>query len=303
MPSWNDLLLQIKQSPNSLDAIRRGQLRKFQEYRGRNLICYYSGWLDKPNIPVSFFSINDSDVHSFMCVLKGMDKTKGLDLFLHTPGGSLATTKKIVDYLRSLFGPNIEVFVPHLAMSGGTMIACASKLIHMGKHSSLGPTDPQVFGTSAYSVQKVFRKVEEVIKEKNIAQAQIWMSLIQKYHPSFVVECSRAIEFSKRTMKKWIMEGEMFSENEKEQKAQDIVKNFNDEKIYENIPHDVQIGPNECIEKGLKINELENPGNKKLQEYALSIHHAYMITLSSSPVYKIVENHEGVAKCNVLSSG
>ena len=45
------------------------------------------------------------------------------------------------------------------------------------------------------------------------------MSLIQKYHPSFVVECDRVIEFSKEIMKTWITEGEMFSKNEKVDKA------------------------------------------------------------------------------------
>ena len=303
MPSWNDLIQKIKNNPNSLDNIRRDQLKKFQQYRKRNLICYYSGWLDKPNMPVSFTSINDSDIHSFMCVLKDLDKNSGLDLFLHTPGGSLSTTKKIVDYLKSLFGSDIEVFVPHLAMSGGTMIACASKLIHMGKHSSLGPTDPQFFGLSAYSVQKVFKEVQSAISKKDAALSQIWMNLIQKYHPSFVIECNRVIEFSKEIMKNWILEGDMFPENERKKKAKRIVENFNDEKIYEKVPHDIQFNSKECAEKGLKINKLEDTQNKELQEYVLSIHHTYMITFSFSPAYKIVENHNGIAKCNILPTG
>ena len=42
-----------------------------------------------------------------------------------------------------MFKLNIEVFVPMTAMSAGTMIACMSRKIHMGKQSSLGPIDPQ----------------------------------------------------------------------------------------------------------------------------------------------------------------
>jgi ClpP class serine protease len=75
-----------------------------------------------------------------------MDRSKGLDLILHTPGGDMAATESLVDYLRQMFGKDIRAIVPQIAMSGGTMIALAWKEILMGKHSNLGPIDPQFSG-------------------------------------------------------------------------------------------------------------------------------------------------------------
>ncbi|MGI9255495.1 MAG: SDH family Clp fold serine proteinase [Salinispira sp.] len=97
------------------------------QYTGRNVIVYYSGWLQKPNAPDS--EVNDSDKNRFMAVIHGLERDKGLDLFLHTPGGDIAATESLIDYLRAIFDDDIRVFIPQLAMSAGTMIACAAKVI------------------------------------------------------------------------------------------------------------------------------------------------------------------------------
>ena len=68
---------------------------------------------------------------------------KELDLILHSPGGSLEAAEQIVTYLRSKYD-NIRAIVPQNAMSAATMIACACDEIMMGKHSALGPIDPQI---------------------------------------------------------------------------------------------------------------------------------------------------------------
>lgn len=46
-----------------------------------------------------------------MNALYGIDKTKGLDLILHTPGGDLAATQSIVDYLYTFFNGDVRVIV------------------------------------------------------------------------------------------------------------------------------------------------------------------------------------------------
>ena len=92
--------------------------------------------------PPSFVSIGEEDTHALMEVtadLEGPD----LDLILHSPGGSPEAAEAIVSYLRSRFS-HIRVIVPQLAMSAATMISCAADEILLGKHSFLGPTDPQI---------------------------------------------------------------------------------------------------------------------------------------------------------------
>src|SRR5271156_1801853 len=88
-----------------------------------------------------------------MSVIHGLDRSKGLDLFLHTPGGDMAATESLIDYLRQMLGRDIRAIVPQIAMSGGSMIACACKEIVMGLQSNIGPFDPQIGGMPAQATK------------------------------------------------------------------------------------------------------------------------------------------------------
>jgi len=71
MPNWNDLLDEIKASGSTLDIIRRKYLEKLNNLTGRNVIIYYSGWLQKYNLLVPGlidigFMLNDGDKIGFM---------------------------------------------------------------------------------------------------------------------------------------------------------------------------------------------------------------------------------------------
>jgi ClpP class serine protease len=103
----------------------------------------------------------------FMTVINKLDRSLGLDLILHTPGGEINATEALVNYLRYAFDGNIRALVPHQAMSAGTMIALACKSIVMGAHSSLGPIDPQVGGAPAHGILEEFRKAQETFKNNH----------------------------------------------------------------------------------------------------------------------------------------
>jgi len=139
MANWSDILSEIDNGSN-YDLVRRKYLKKLSSHTKRNVIAYYSGWLQKQNFPAETM-VNDSDKNGFMSAIDKLDISKGLDLILHTPGGDTAATESIVYYLKSKF-KDIRVFVPQLAMSAGTIIACAANEIWMGQHSSLGPNRP-----------------------------------------------------------------------------------------------------------------------------------------------------------------
>ena len=102
MPNWNEVILEIQQeqkkSPNlnPLDTVRGKYLKKVSEIFGRNTIAYYSGWLQKPLAAGT--AVGDKDKSGFMLTINKLDRTKGLDLILHTPGGDIAATESIVDY-------------------------------------------------------------------------------------------------------------------------------------------------------------------------------------------------------------
>jgi len=140
MPNWEQVIKEVNSIPNAHDSVRRKYLNIMYQYTGRNVITYYSAFIQKQGI--SGTGIEDSDKNAFMQTSHGLNRNLGLDLILHTPGGNVAATESLVYYLKSLFGNDIRVFVPQIAMSAGTMISLAAKEIVMGKQSNLGPIDP-----------------------------------------------------------------------------------------------------------------------------------------------------------------
>jgi ClpP class serine protease len=161
------LLEQVQRAGTTFDIVRRSHLAQMFNKTKRNVIIYYSGWLQKPflrSVPNARLDINDSDKDGFMAVIHGMDRNLGLDLFLHTPGGESAATESLVDYLRAMFGNDVRAIIPHLAMSAGTMIACSCNKIIMGKHSSLGPIDPQLLGLPAHGIIEEFERARREIR-------------------------------------------------------------------------------------------------------------------------------------------
>src|SRR5690606_6533378 len=102
MPNWNQLLNELKASGSTQDVLRRKYLAELHGLTGRNTILYYSGWLQKQQPGNPHYRVHDADKTGFMTVVHGLDRSLGLDLFLHTPGGDLAAAESLINYLRSL---------------------------------------------------------------------------------------------------------------------------------------------------------------------------------------------------------
>ena len=225
-----------------------------------------------------------------MLTIHNLDRSKGLDLFIHTPGGSVAATESFVDYLRQMLGYDIRAIVPQLAMSAGTMIACSTKEILMGAHSNLGPVDPQINGFAAYAVIGEIERAFSDITANNL-RALVWNPILSRYTPGFVQQCHWAIQRS-RDMVKEFLKSNMLSdlpESEREIVAMRIVRRLTEESSDKG--HDKHIPLSECQDIGLKVRVLENKSDKILQDLVLTIHHCFMFTLSNTPVFKIIENH------------
>lgn len=80
MPTWHSLLNEIKARGSTFDVVRRERLKSLSEVTGRNVIIYYSGWLQKPKVPGT--QVTDADKNGFMTVIHGLNRSKGLDLIL-----------------------------------------------------------------------------------------------------------------------------------------------------------------------------------------------------------------------------
>ncbi len=104
---------------------------------------------------MKYIDINDSEE-----ILRAIDMTDPdvpVDLVLHTPGGLVLAATQIARAIHKHPG-KVTVFVPHYAMSGGTLIGLAADEIVMSPHAVLGPVDPQLGQYPAASILKVVQQ-------------------------------------------------------------------------------------------------------------------------------------------------
>ena len=137
------------------DTQRTDLLKRFEKERGSRVISLIHRQESTSVLGVavnSHISIEDSEA-----VLRAIRLTppeQPIDLILHTPGGLVLASEQIAKALVDHKG-KVTVFVPHYAMSGGTMIALAADEIVMDVNAVLGPVDPQIGGMPAGSIVNV----------------------------------------------------------------------------------------------------------------------------------------------------
>ena len=302
MPNWHDILGEItskrSEANSAVDIVRREYLSQLHKYTGRNIIAYYSGWLSKPGIRGT--EINDEDKNGFMLSVHRLERKRGLDLILHTEGGSIAATESIIHYLRQMFGPDIRAIVPQIAMSAGTMLACSCKSIVMGKQSNLGPIDPHFNGIPAQGVLDEFNEALKQIKE-DPDTLNLWALIIGQYAPTFLRQCKNIVDWSEGLVRKEL-ESIMFADypkGKRDKLINGIINSLTDDK--KTKTHGKHIHIEECKKMGLVIEQLED--DDKFQDLVLTVHHCFIHTLMNTAAHKIIENHLGTALVKMGSPG
>ena len=101
--------------------------------------------------------IDLNDAEDVLDAIRRTPRNKPLEIMLHTPGGLVLPALQIARAIKAHPG-RTTVFVPHYAMSGGTLIALAADEIVLSDHAVLGPIDPQIGGLPAASVVRVTKE-------------------------------------------------------------------------------------------------------------------------------------------------
>src|SRR6267378_400427 len=157
-----------------LEAARLRLLNQFERKRKSRVIAlvHRQETMSLLGFPIMrYIDVNDSE--EVLRAIKLTDPAMPIEMIVHTPGGLVLAAGQIAHALRR-HRAKVTVFVPHYAMSGGTLISLAANEIVMDANAVLGPVDPQLGEAPAASILSVLeRKKPEDIEDKTFILADV----------------------------------------------------------------------------------------------------------------------------------
>ena len=168
------VLLQVFGGGDTTQKKRDMLLDQFQSERKSRVIALIHRQESQSILGVQVSShINVEDSEAVLRAIRLTPDDQPIDLILHTPGGLVLAAEQIAKALVERKG-KVTVFIPHYAMSGGTLIALAADEIVMDRNAVLGPVDPQIGEMPAASILQVLKiKKPEHISDETLMMADI----------------------------------------------------------------------------------------------------------------------------------
>jgi ClpP class serine protease len=149
------IVVQQLSGPLRIAAARESLLDQLQQDRASRVIAmiHREETVSLFGVPVSS-SIGIEDSEAVLRAIRLTPPDQPIDLILHTPGGLVLAAEQIALALLERTA-KVTIFVPHYAMSGGTLLALTADEIVMDPHAVLGPVDPQIGDMPAASIIKL----------------------------------------------------------------------------------------------------------------------------------------------------
>ena len=264
-------------------------LQRLEAATGRDAVLYYSAWQQWPGPSpgvAARLALDDSDKTALMAVCRGLGDGRGLDLLLHTPGGDLAASESLISFLRARFGQDIRAVVPQIAMSAGTILACACREIVMGPYSNIGPFDPQIGGTlPAHAVVEEFAAAAAEI-DIEPARAALWEPILRKYPIGLVSKARRAIEMADDVVSAALGSGMFRDDPDAEAKIDRIVKTLGSYAITK--MHGRHIERSTARDLGLAVTDLE--ADPAVEDAVLALHFHVLDEFESGRTLKLIQS-------------
>ena len=146
---------------------------QFQSERKSRVIALIHRQENQSILGVQFSSYIDiEDSEAVLRAIRLTPDDQPIDMILHTPGGLVLAAEQIAKALSEHKG-KVTVFIPHYAMSGGTLIALAAAEIVMDRNAVLGPVDPQIGDVAASSILKVVELKKENASDETLMMADM----------------------------------------------------------------------------------------------------------------------------------
>ncbi len=141
-----------------LEAARLRVMRRLEKKHGSRVITMIHRQESRSLLGIPFMKFIDmEDSESVLRAIRMTPPDVPIDFIIHTPGGLVLAAKQIA-YALMKHPAKVTVFVPHFAMSGGTLISLAADEIVMDENAVLGPVDPQLGQMPAASIMSVLEK-------------------------------------------------------------------------------------------------------------------------------------------------
>lgn len=155
---WLLLLLSALQpilQQKLLEATRQRLMAQIEKQRNSRVVVlmHRQETMSLLGFPVMRY-ISIEDAEQVNRAIQMTDPETPLDIVVHTPGGLMLAALQIARAIQQ-HPAKVTVVVPHLAMSGGTLLALAADEILMGPQAVLGPVDPQIGQYPAASILSV----------------------------------------------------------------------------------------------------------------------------------------------------
>ncbi len=181
-----------------LESSRQRLIAKIEQERGSRviLLVHRQETMSLLGFPIMrYIDVNDAEEIMRACELT--DPETPLDIILHTPGGLVLASLQIARAVWKHKG-KVTVFVPHYAMSGGTLIALAADEIVMSPHAILGPVDPQLGQYPAASLLKVVaQKPVSEIDDETLILADVAQKAVDQLRESVSELLTRSVSREK----------------------------------------------------------------------------------------------------------
>ena len=203
-----------------------------------------------------------------LAMRSGENKADNLAFILHTPGGVVEIVEKMVEIIRYHYN-EVWFIVPDMAMSAGTILCMSGDKIYMDYSSTLGPIDPQVTNSEGQLVPALgyLDQVERMIDKSssgNLTDAEF--VILQNQDLAILRRYEQAKDLSISLLKDWLVKfkfkdwkthsstGNEVTDDEKEERAQEIAEKLSDHKRWHS--HGRMIGLNTLThELRLKIED------------------------------------------------
>jgi len=291
---------------DAIDVVRRQKITDVQNITGRSLVVYATDFITPNPLKAQFTGnltiISLADKDGFDEVTRNLPHGAGIDILLHSPGGSAEATESIVALLRDRFS-HIRFIIPNVAKSAATMLAMSGEVLLMDERSELGPTDPQM--TFVQDGRTIFAPAQAIKDQFKAAQDEIngdpkklpaWVPILGWYGPALLAQCDNHLALAKELVFKWLEQYMFADEPDANQKAERIATYLANHNNFRS--HGRRVGMAELQALGVKILDLRTVPD--LHEAIRDLYTAITLTFANTGAYKIVENGNNEAMIGML---